>query len=246
MGVTVDDLLGGQLTIRQPVRGPRVNMDTILLAGFVRLKRRERALELGCATGGVAMLMAWRSSAHVTGLEIDQRFVELARQNAESNGLSDRLSFVCGDLTQLWGRGQGGEYDVVAANPPYEEIGQGQPCASPEDRTARQGSACTLSDVCRAASWSLRDKGRLYMVMRARRLADTVACLRAASLEPSVLRFVHPKADRPASVFLMEARRFGGVGLRVLRSLVMHAPDGSLTDEFLKFYEKEAPSCPSS
>ena len=56
----MEDLLYGALKIKQPDEkmGPRVNLDTILLAHFTKPRRREKILELGCAHGAVSLILA--------------------------------------------------------------------------------------------------------------------------------------------------------------------------------------------
>ena len=64
-------ILYGFLDMIQPEDGPRVNMDTVLLAGFAGLKNGERAIELGCAHGAVSLILAKRfGGAFVEGLDV--------------------------------------------------------------------------------------------------------------------------------------------------------------------------------
>lgn len=244
--MTCHDLLRGQLKLEQPDVGPRVNMDTVLLAGFARLRRDEAVCELGCAHGALSLIMAWRhESCRFTGLDLQEPLIELARRNATLNGLDERLRFLSGDLCNVSVLPLQ-SFDVVVANPPYEEAGQGMACRSETDRLARQGEGCSLAQVIQAASRLLRGRGRFYLVMRSRRLVDTLDLLRRHDLEACCVRFVHSKAERNASVFLLEARRLGGVSMKVLPPLVMYHHDGTYTPEFEAFYGRERPPWPSS
>ena len=64
-------ILYGFLRLRQPDVGPRVNMDTVLLAGFARPRAGERVLELGCAHGGVSLILAKRfPQSRFEGLDV--------------------------------------------------------------------------------------------------------------------------------------------------------------------------------
>jgi len=47
MEITLDDVLYGKLKLKQPLHGPRVSVDTVLLSWFVRLRSRDRVIELG-------------------------------------------------------------------------------------------------------------------------------------------------------------------------------------------------------
>ena len=83
-----EDLLRGVLKIKQPgeKEGPRVNLDTILLAHYARPKKREKILEIGCAHGAVSLILAKRGHS-IEGVDIQPHLVEMAAENAAANGL---------------------------------------------------------------------------------------------------------------------------------------------------------------
>lgn len=247
MTVTRDDVLFGALTLRQPEAGPRVNVDTILLAAYVRDTfpgRGASAAELGCATGAVALILALRfPHVSVAGLEIQEDLVALARENALINGLGDRASFHRGDLREPSPLFPPQSFHCVVANPPYEEPGRGRPSASPAERAARHGDLCSLSDVSEAGRRLLKHRGRMYVVFRADRTAELMAELSEKGLEPKRIRFVHPLPGRKASVVLVEALRGGRRGMTVEPPLFIEDGRGGYTEELLSAYTKEGLPC---
>ncbi len=237
-----EDILYGFLNMLQPENGPRVNMDTVLLAGFARLKDGERAVELGCAHGAVSLILAKRRPrAQIEGLDIDPELVGLARVNARRNGLDGNAVFIAGDLRDARELYPHQSFDALVVNPPYEDPGFGRRSESAARRVARQGERCTLRDVCAAARYLLKNKGRLYMVMRALRLAETMSVLQAHGLAPRELMIVYPAPGKNASVFLVEARRGGGPALTVLPPLYVYDAQGEYADELLRYYRPDPP-----
>lgn len=235
-------ILYGFLRLRQPDVGPRVNMDTVLLAGFARPRPGERVIELGCAHGGVSLILAKRfPHSRFEGLDIQPRLIELARENAARNGLTANARFETGDLREHRRLYEHQSFDAVVVNPPYEDPGFGRRAEAETNRLARQGEMCSLADVCEAARFLLKNGGRLYMVMRALRLAETLALLRARSLEPRELLMVHPAPGKNASVFLVEARRSGGTAVTVPPPLFIYDEKGEYTPELMRFYAPEPP-----
>ena len=77
-----------------------------------------RLLDFGTGTGAIIIALL-RALPQAVGLAVDRSFeaLSIARANAESLGVADRLSFVCGD----WGDAFVGEIDVIVSNPPYIE-----------------------------------------------------------------------------------------------------------------------------
>ena len=127
MLTSCDDILYGRLKLLQPLSGPRVNLDTILLSSWVKFRSgHTRFIEAGCATGAISLLLAMRfENIHVIGLEIQNELADLARLNAENNNLSDRVSIITGDLRDktILPREH---FDVLVINPPYESADRGR------------------------------------------------------------------------------------------------------------------------
>ena len=60
----------------------RLSTDCVLLADFVNLSDVRRGIDLGCASGAIALLLLCRSKKlHMTGLEIVADAAALAREN---------------------------------------------------------------------------------------------------------------------------------------------------------------------
>ena len=76
------------------------------------MKPGDSVLDVGCGSGilGIAALLCGAKEA--VGVDIDEKAVDTARENAELNGVGDRFSAVCGSFTDK----VSGKYDVVLAN----------------------------------------------------------------------------------------------------------------------------------
>lgn len=245
METTRDEILRGRLDLRQPLKGPRVSIDTVLLSAWTRIRPGERTLELGTAHGAVALLLALRfpSAGFIDGLEIQEELYGLALENVEANALSERVRFVHGDLREHRRLFAPQSYDVLVVNPPYDNPEQGRKSPSLRAATARQGIHCSLEDVARAGRFLLRNRGRFYAVIRANRVSEMMEVLSMNSMEPKRWRSVHHRVDREASVVLLEATRAAAKGMRVEPPLVVFGSDGSYTPEVLAAYDTEAGTC---
>ena len=73
----------------------RLSTDSVLLADFARLRGGEKGIDLGCASGAIALLLLTREPRlHMTGLELDAEAAELARENMRVNALTERSQLV--------------------------------------------------------------------------------------------------------------------------------------------------------
>jgi sterol 24-C-methyltransferase len=65
------------------------------------LGRDTSVLDVGCGTGAVALAIARRSGARVTGIDLVSRHIERARASATRTGLQERTTFLEADATAL-------------------------------------------------------------------------------------------------------------------------------------------------
>lgn len=94
--------------------------DTLLMLSALEVKKGERALEVGCGSGYLAVHMA-KAGALVTATDIDPLAVANTKRNAILNGVE--MTVLEGDLFQ----NIDGRYDVIVFNPPYlRGIAEGQ------------------------------------------------------------------------------------------------------------------------
>ena len=217
----------------------RLSTDSVLLADFVPPRRARRGIDLGCASGAVALLLLARDEAlDMTGLELDENAAALARANLEKNGLTKRARIVTGDIRahrELFGAGS---FDLVAANPPYFPVGSGARSPDPARAAARSETDCTLEELCTAAAWLLQSGGRFCVVHRPERLSELFAAMTAHGLEPKRLRLVCKRFDSPPSLVLAEGRRGGRPGLRIEPPLLLTEPDGGESAELRRIYHR--------
>lgn len=79
----------------------------------------ERVADLGTGTGAIALLLAHRHPGiHVTAIDVSPDAVRLAQQNAETTGLSDRVTILRADLL-INTFALPHPVDLVVSNPPY-------------------------------------------------------------------------------------------------------------------------------
>ena len=219
----------------------KLGTDSVLLADFVNIGTRRNGIDLGCGSGILPLLLLHREEKLcMTGLEINEDAAAYAERNAAENGLTERCNIVTGDIRNCRELFRSGEFDLVVANPPYFAEGSGKQSPDAARAAARGEKLCTLEDICKAAAYLCRTGGAFCLVHRAERLADVVCLLRENGLEPKRLRTVSHDAEKEPSLVLIEARRGGAAGLKIMPPLFIRNADGTETEEILKIYHREA------
>lgn len=215
-----------------------LSTDSVLLADFTVLHRGCRVFDLGAGSGTLGLLLASQEpTAFVDGIELRPSAVAAAEEIIGKNGLKDTVRVRQGDLRRIEEVSSGGCFDVVVSNPPYFPCGSGAVSADPEAAAARSEQFCTPSELCRAAAYLLRWGGSFFLVHRPERLADLVSALREHGLEPKRLRLVCHLPDSAPSLLLIEAKKGGKSGLRILPQLCLSDPDGSPSTEYRRIYD---------
>jgi tRNA1Val (adenine37-N6)-methyltransferase len=243
-GESLDALASGGLRIVQSVKGFRHSMDALLLAQFASPRPTDRVLDLGCGNGAIALLLAHRHRPlRVVGLEIQPALASRALRGAQLNGLHDRVEIVEGDLRRVEALLPPAGFDLVLCNPPYREVGRGRLSPNPETRQAKHEMSATLQEVIAAVRYALTPKGRACLIYHVSRLAELLTRLRAERLEPKLLRPVHSFPGADAELILVEARREGRPGLRMLAPLfVYQTRGGTLSPAMDEIYRDLAPT----
>lgn len=234
--VTCDEFFNGRLKLLQPLNGPRVNLDTILLSSWVKIHAHDsRFIEAGCASGAISLILAMKFNVHVTGLDIQGDLIELARRNAEMNSITN-ASFVHGDLrdSSIFPRES---FDALVINPPYESLSRGRLSSNSSRSTARLELSCNINDVGEFAFRVLRSKGRMFSVFSSERLDVFINAMTSHRIIPKRVRFVYPKMNYNSGIFLSECIKNAGEGLNILPPLIVRSDDDQYTKELLKSYE---------
>lgn len=213
--------------------------DAVLLANLAKVKKGDVVADFGTGSGVIAVLIAAKTNAaKVYALEKQKIMCDLARKNADHNGLSGRIEVVEGDIAdaeKLLGKES---INVVVCNPPYFKKGSGAQREREEIALSRHESTCDLQGIVSSAAKVLKWGGAFYIVHKVDRMAEAIGYMQACALEVKNITLVYPKEDRTADVFIAEARKHGSAGMK-LDELVVYEADGSMTARAKRLYCKE-------
>ena len=241
-GERLDDLQTGGLKLIQRPDAFRFGTDSVLLADFAAPRRGERAADLGCGTGAIALLMAGHQKAMtVDAVELQPDIADMARRSVALNRLEDRVSVHCGDIREIWRTLGAGRHTLAVCNPPYGRSGAALESTREGVRLARHEGDLTPLDVAVAAAKLLKNGGRFCVVYPAPRAYELMRAMEDAGIAPKRVRTVHGVEGRAPKFVLLEGVKQGGEGLHWLPPLVLRRTDGSFTEEWHRIYDRETP-----
>ena len=212
-------------------------MDAVLLSNFAKVKKGERALDLGTGTGIIPILLTAKTEGKsFVGLEIQDESADMARRSVQHNGLEQKIEIVNGDIKEAATIFGSASFDVITTNPPYMIGHHGIENASDTKAIARHEVLCTLDDILRESAKILRPGGRFYMIHRPFRLAEILSKMVECKIEPKRMRMVHPYIDKEPNMVLIEGARGGNSRMTVERPLIVYKEVGVYSDELLGEY----------
>jgi tRNA1(Val) A37 N6-methylase TrmN6 len=224
-----DALLDGAVTLRQPRRGFRVAIDTVLLAAAVPAHAGDTVFEPGAGCGAASLCLARRTGCRVVGIEAQADLAALAADNVRRNGLESRVSVLAGSIGDPL-PAAAGPFDHAMANPPYQAPGRGTRPPDAAKAAAHVEGEADLKRWIAAMLSALKPKGILTLVHRADRLDAILAALdgKAGGI---VVFPLWPGIGTPARPIIVRARKSKRTPLVLASGLVLHQSDGRYTAE---------------
>ncbi len=220
---TLSDFLDGRLQILQKKKGYRFSVDALLLSQFARIRKNERAVDLGTGCGIIPLLLSQTTEAHsFVGIEVQGELASLAKKNVILNRLQDRITVYQQDFRRMRDLYPPGSFDVVLSNPPYRRHQAGRLNPSVEKAIARHEMKGTIEELIEVIAYLLPRKGRCYLIYSASRAIDLLVSLRKNGLEPKRLQWVYPHLHREANFVLTESLKAGGPEVKVMSPLTLH------------------------
>lgn len=99
---------------------PRADTETLVEALIEKFKNKGASvLDIGVGSGCIGISLAvYNKRMYVRGFDISEKALAVAKENAEANGVADRVVYEKFDILKdsMYGR-----YDLIVSNPPYIE-----------------------------------------------------------------------------------------------------------------------------
>lgn len=243
-GERIEDLGLKNLRIIQNPEYFCFGMDAVLLSWFVakRTKGPLHMIDLGTGTGIIPLLLYGKTQAEsITGLEIQEPLVEMAKRSMALNGLSSQIKIIQGDIKEPGDEILPNFYDVVVTNPPYMRAKAGLKNNCETKTISRHEILCSIEDILIFSKRMLKDRGRLFLVHRPERLGDIISLMRTYKIEVKHLQFVYPSIKKEANLVLIEGRKSGKPGLKTDPPLIVYNEKGQYTQEIYDIYGMSKP-----
>ncbi len=237
----VNDLVGYEnLKIVQNTEYFNFSLESVLLPRFCEIKKGNlKIMDLCTGNAPIPLILSTLTSSNIIGVEIQKEIYDLAVKSVGINNLQDRISLINMDARNIASEFNTDSFDLITCNPPYFKYVESSNINDNSVKSiARHEISITLEDIIKIGRKLLKNNGSLVIVHRTDRLSEIIKLMEDNNLAPKRMRFIYPKTGENSNLVLIDARKNGNVGLKVLPPLICHNEDGSYTEEVLNMFER--------
>ena len=215
------------------------SLDSILLPNFAKITPGvKNILDLCCGNAPIPLVLSTMTNANIIGVEIQKEIYDLAKESININNIGN-IKIINKDAKDIINDYETDTFDLITCNPPYFKYNNTSIINENDVKSiARHEISITLDDIMKLSKKLLKNGGSLCLVHRTDRLIDVIDTMKKYNIEPKRLRFIYPKKDKNSNLFLIDGRKNGKSGLKLLSPLIVHNEDGSYTEEVLKMFGK--------
>ena len=216
------------------------SLDSILLPNFAPITENTKLiLDLCTGNAPVPLVLTTKTKAKIIGVELQKEVFELAKESVELNDLSEQIELINDNINNIVTKYETDTFDLITCNPPYFKHSEQSITNDNEIKSiARHEIHMELEDVFKISKKLLKNGGSICMVHRTDRLMEIIEKMKNNNIEPKRVQFIYPKMNSESNLVLVDGRKNGKTGLKVLAPLYVHNEDGSYTDEVLKLFGK--------
>lgn len=217
------------------------SLDSVLLPNFVTLNPNTKMiLDLCSGNLPIPLILSTKTNANIYAVELQKEIYDLAKETLKINNLENRIILYNDNAKNMINKFETDTFDLITCNPPYFKYNNTSLINDNIVKSiARHEIEIKIEDIIKISKKLLKNGGSLSLVHRTDRLIEIIELMRQNNIEPKRIRFIYPKENTESNLILIDGRKNGNPGLKILSPLVVHNNDGSYTEEVLKMFGSE-------
>ena len=169
-----------KFTIHQDRCALKVGTDGVLLGAWVNCQNTNTILDIGSGTGVISLMLAQRSNATTTAIEIDKDAAEQSLENFKNSPWSQRLN-VIQESIQKFSIKSTNKFDLIVSNPPFHSIQK----ETSQRSTARSEQELNLVELFSSVNDLLSSNGVFCLIFPSNRKDELLKKAGFVDLHPS-------------------------------------------------------------
>lgn len=148
--------------IKQDKCAMRVSTDAVLLGAWVIPNGSSSILDIGTGTGVIALMLAQKTNAQITAIDIDKESTEQAKINVAESIYSAKVDVIHSSFQDL-ARTSTRKFNLIVTNPPY--FIDSLKNTSETRTTARHTDSLSFEDLLSGVKKLLDEKGKFCLIL---------------------------------------------------------------------------------
>lgn len=216
------------------------SLDSILLPNFVDItKKTKMILDMCTGNAPIPLILSTKTNAKIYAVELQREVYNLAKETIKINKLDNQIVLINNNIKNLKKIFNTETFDIITCNPPYFKKKEDSIINENIVKSiARHEIEMELEDVMLISKALLKNEGSLVLVHRTERLIEIIELMRKHNIEPKRMRLIYPKINTESNLVLIDGRKNGKKGLKILPPLYIHNNDNSYTKEVLEMFGK--------
>ena len=216
------------------------SLDSVLLPNFVEITRKtKKILDMCTGNAPIPLILSTKTDAKIYGVELQKEVYDLAKETIKINKLDNQIELINDNIKNLKKIFDTETFDIITCNPPYFKKKDDSIINENKIKSiARHELEMELEDVMIISKALLKNEGSLVLVHRTDRLIEIIELMKKHNIEPKRMRLIYPKVNAESNLVLIDGRKNGKEGLKILPPLYIHNDDNSYTSEVLEMFGK--------
>lgn len=179
----------------------KVGIDGVLLGAWTDVTNAERILDVGTGSGLIALMLAQRSEATISAIDIDADAVIQANENIENSVWKNKMSATQVTIQEL-AESTDTKFDLIVSNPPFFV----NSLKAPEKKrnTARHTDTLTHEELIDNALKLVSKNGRISIILPVEEGGKCIEYAFSKKLYCKRVVKVQPRPEKPAHRLLIE------------------------------------------
>lgn len=211
----------------------KVSTDSVLLGAFADAQNKTTALDIGCGTGLLCLMLAQKNpQLKIIGIDINYNAYQCAQFNTTNSQYSQQINILHISLKNFLDQSKF-QFDLIISNPPYFSASLKSPAS--EKNIYRHQEQLSFSDLIDAISVLLSDNGVFYVVIPYYEIKIFINILQKRQL------YIHRQLDvfsnetkKDPYIFLLEIKKNPPHQFNQSR-IFIYNNNQKYTDEYLTF-----------
>lgn len=150
-----------QFTIHQEKTAMKVGVDGVLLGAWVDVGHAQNILDIGTGTGLLSLMLAQKSLAKITALEIEKGAFIQAKENIGLCRWGNRIEIINCSI-QEYIENTSEKFELIVCNPPF--FSDSLNSKNDQRNLARHDESLPLKDLLASVAKLMSEHGRFYMI----------------------------------------------------------------------------------